>query len=184
MQRSTVPFCPPSPLSLTFTSLCTMPRSWRYTGDKMELSETGCPLLTPCRLPPSEGAELLLTQHQDQLSSKQADGGLGEAPSCTPQCVQVPSAAVGAHCQDGSQHPYPEPRRHQGGAVWVGRWHKGWDLLGIRAMWAQGACKRCAQGDTGTGIHRPCGHMGTKTAQALQMYGQCKHRRHVGMKVA
>lgn len=176
MQRPSVPFCPPSPLSPTFTSLCTMPRSWRYTGDKIELSEPGCPLPAPYPLPPSGGVEPPLTQHQHQLGCKQADGGLGEAPSGTPQRVQVPSAAVGAHCQDGSHHPYPGPRRHQSDA---------WGHMGGEVVQGLGSSGHQSRVSTGRlqalcpGWYR---HQGCTDSAATWTQRWHKHCKCMGMK--
>lgn len=131
----------------------------------------------PCTVPIATlrgGAEPPLTQHQHQLGCKQADGGLGEAPSGTPQRVQVPSAAVGAHCQDGSHHPYPGPHRHQSDA-WG---HMGGEVVqGLGSSWAPEPCEHREIASTvprvvqAPGLHRLCGHVDTKVAQALQMYG-------------
>lgn len=77
-------------------------RSHQSLGTLPHAVPSATPVAPSGRLPPPRRAEPppVLTQHQHQLGSKQADGGLGEAPGGAPQRVQVPGAAVGAHCQD------------------------------------------------------------------------------------
>lgn len=105
-----------------------------------------------------------LTQHQHQLGGEQADGGLSQAAGRAPQRVQVPGAAVGAHCRDrgralvtawlgtgdtgvaGVRGGVTGAVRRSGsaGVIKAVRWHKApgphWHQGGTsaRAIWAPG----------------------------------------------
>lgn len=133
----------------------------------------------PCTVPIATlrgGTEPPLTQHQHQLGCKQADGGLGEAPSGTPQRVQVPSAAVGAHCQDGSHHPYPGPHRHQSDA---------WGHMGGEVVQGLGSSGHQSRVSTGRlqalcpGWYR---HQGCTDSAATWTQRWHKHCKCMGMK--